>query len=119
MLGAAMLARTAKFTGNSTALKVAKEAMKYSCSRQLSNGAWYYGEASNYHWIDNFHTGYNLDSLKCYIDNTDDETFEENLSRGLKYFKKTFFEENGRPKYYHNRVYPVDSQCASQGLSIS
>jgi hypothetical protein len=27
-----------------------------------------------------------------------------------------FFEESGRPKYYHNRAYPIDSQCASQGI---
>jgi len=116
MLGAAMLARTAKFTGNSKALEVAKEAMEYSCSRQLSDGAWYYGEDPKYHWIDNFHTGYNLDSLKCYIDNTGDKDFQNNLESGFRFFRENFFEDNGRPKYYHNRVYPVDSQCASQAI---
>ena len=116
MLGAAMLARTAKFTGNKKFLQVARDAMEYSCTRQLPNGAWYYGEQSNNHWIDNFHTGYNLNSLKCYIDNTGDKNFENNLDRGFRYFKKSFFEENGRPKYYHNRAYPIDSQCASQAI---
>ena len=48
---------------------VAKEAIKYSCTRQLPNGAWLYGEDPMNHWIDNFHTGYNLDALKCYIEN--------------------------------------------------
>ena len=93
MLGAAMLARTAKFTGNKKFLQVARDAMEYSCTRQLPNGAWYYGEQSNNHWIDNFHTGYNLNSLKCYIDNTGDKNFENNLDRGFRYFKKSFFEE--------------------------
>jgi rhamnogalacturonyl hydrolase YesR len=116
MIGAAMLARTAKISGDSTALKIAKEAMEYSCTRQLPDGAWYYGEAPKERWIDNFHTGYNLDSLKCYIDNTNDRDYEENLRRGFEYYKKNFFEENGRPKYYHNRAYPIDSQCASQAL---
>lgn len=116
MLGAAMLARTARFTGDAAALEVAREAMEYSCSRQRSDGSWYYGEASDHHWIDCFHTGYNLDSLKCYIDNTEDWTFEENLSRGFRYFKGAFFEKSGRPKYYHSRVYPVDIQCASQAI---
>lgn len=116
MLGAAMLARTSKFTGNTMALQVAKDAMQYSCSRQLPDGAWYYGESSKNHWIDNFHTGYNLDSLKCYIDNTDDKDFDKNLNRGFKYFKNNFLEENGRPKYYHNRTYPIDIQCASQAI---
>jgi hypothetical protein len=116
MLGASMLARTAKLTGDSKYLKIAAEAMLYSCSRQLPDGAWYYGEQDNNHWIDNFHTGYNLDSLKCYIDNTGDKSFDDNLRRGFKYFTSTFFEASGRPKYYHNRVYPVDSQCASQAI---
>ena len=116
MLGAAMLARTAKITGNKEYLEVAQDAIQYSCSRQLADGGWYYAEESNHHWIDNFHTGYNLDSLKCYIDNTDDRTYDENLKRGFNYYKKTFFEDSGRPKYYHNRTYPVDSQCASQAI---
>jgi len=116
MLGAAMLARTAKLTGNQDFLQVAKDAMEYSCSRQLSDGSWYYGEEQNSHWIDNFHTGYNLDSLKCYIDNTGDNTYKKNLGLGFKYYKENFFEETGRPKYYHNRVYPIDSQCISQSI---
>ena len=116
MLAAALLARSAKHTGNPECLRVAKKAMEYSCTRQRPNGAWYYAEASNHHWIDNFHTGYNLDALKCYIDNTNDRTFEENLSRGFRYYIGNFFERNGRPKYYHNRVYPVDIQCAAQAI---
>jgi len=116
MLGAAMLARTAKFTGSKTALKVAKEAMEYSCSRQFPDGAWYYGEASNMHWIDNFHTGYNLDSLKCYTESTGDVTYEENLRKGFEYFKNTFFETDGAAKYYHNRTYPIEIQCISQAI---
>ena len=116
MLGAAMLARTVKFTGDQTLLQVAKDAMEYSCSRQLSNGAWYYGEQENNHWIDNFHTGYNLDSLKCYIESTNDRTYENNLRKGFDFFKNNFFESTGRPKYYHNRAYPIDSQCASQAI---
>jgi rhamnogalacturonyl hydrolase YesR len=116
MLGAAMLARTGKLTGKDECLKVAKEAMQYSCSRQRDDGAWYYGEAPNQHWIDNFHTGYNLDSLWCYIESTEDRSYEDNLARGVEFFKDNFFEESGKPKYYHNRTYPVDIQCASQAI---
>lgn len=116
MLGAAMLARTASYNGNQQYLQVAKEAMKYSCSRQLPNGAWYYGEDPMYQWIDNFHTGYNLDGLKCYIEYTDDKAYEDVLKKGLQFYMEAFFEENGRPKYYNTRTYPVDSQCASQAI---
>lgn len=116
MLGAAMLARTGRITGNTHYIEVAKDAMEYSCSRQLPNGAWYYGEQSNNRWIDNFHTGYNLDSLKCYIENSGDDSYKDNLKSGFRFYIDHFFEENGRPKYYHNRVYPVDSQCISQSI---
>lgn len=116
MLGAAMLARTAKYTDNDIAVEVAKQAMDYSCSRQRPDGSWYYGEQKNTQWIDNFHTGYNLDSLKCYIDSTNDTTYKLNLERGFQFFKKAFFEENGKPRYYHNRTYPVDIQCAAQAI---
>jgi len=116
MLGAAFLARTAKYNKNSEYLNIAKEAMKYSCTRQLPNGAWWYGENSNLHWIDNFHTGYNLDSLKCYIGYSGDNKYEGTLKKGFDFYKQNFFEESGRPKYYHNRAYPIDSQCASQGI---
>ena len=116
MLGAAMLARTAFHSGDNIAKEVAKQAMEYSCSRQHADGSWYYGEGDTMHWIDSFHTGYNLESLKCYMDATGDKTYEENLVRGFRYFKETFFEEDGTPKYYHNRTYPIDIQCAAQAI---
>lgn len=116
MLGAAMLARTWSIVKDQELLDVAREAMLYSCSRQRRDGAWYYGEDDNQRWIDNFHTGYNLDSLKRYIESTGDKTFSENLRQGFQFFRDNFIEDSGRPKYYHNRAYPVDSQCAAQTI---
>lgn len=116
MLGAAFLARFSKITGNKESLDLAKEAMQYSCSRQLPDGSWYYGEANHYHWIDNFHSGYNLDSLKCFMENTDENIYMDKIIKGMDFYRNNFFEENGRPKYYHNRTYPVDIQCAAQAI---
>jgi rhamnogalacturonyl hydrolase YesR len=116
MLGAALLARTWRFAKRPEYLALASAAMEYSCTRQLPGGEWWYGEAEKYHWIDNFHTGYNLDSLQCYIESTGDETFKPQLDRGFEYFHATFFEPTGRPKYYDNRAYPIDIQCASQAI---
>ncbi|KMQ50690.1 hypothetical protein CHISP_2373 [Chitinispirillum alkaliphilum] len=116
MLGAAMLARTAKLTGEKELISVAKQAMEYSCSRQRPDGSWWYGEGVSTRWIDNFHTGYNLDCLKCYSDSTGDRDYRSHLQKGMEYYKRMFFENSGRPKYYHNRVFPVDIQCASQAI---
>jgi len=116
MVAAGMLAKTYKHTGNKDFLEVSSEAMKYSCTRQQSDGSWLYGEDPKYHWIDNFHTGYNLDALKCYMESTNDKTYAKNLKKGLDFYKNNFFEPMGRPKYYHNRAYPIDSQCISQSI---
>jgi hypothetical protein len=121
MLGAAMLARTAQFVKEDDSekqemLSVASEAMRYSCTRQNEDWSWWYGDESKYHWIDNFHTGYNLDSLKCYISSTGNAEYSENLKKGFEYYKTHFFEDGGIPKYYHNRTYPIDSQCAAQAI---
>lgn len=114
MLGGALLAGVAKHTGKEEARSVARSAMLYSCTRQLPDGAWYYGEAPKNHWIDSFHTGYNLDSLRRYIDATGDHAFDTQLERGFNYFKNNFFLADGAPKYFHDRTGPIDIQCASQ-----
>jgi len=116
MLGAALLARVAVHTNDHEARELARDAMTYSCARQNTDGGWFYGEAPKYHWIDNFHTGYNLDCLKRYIGSTGDRVFEPNLHHGFQYFKSHFFEPDGRPKYYHDKGSPTDIQCAAQAI---
>lgn len=116
MLGAGILARTAKHTGSEECRRVARQAMEYSCSRQRPDGSWWYAETPEHHWIDNFHTGYNLDGLKHYADATGDRSYLRNFEKGLAYYKANFFEPNGRPKYYHSRAYPIDIQCAAQAI---
>ena len=116
LLGASLLARVAGYTGDQECRRVARAAMEYSGSRQRPDGSWWYGEEPKFHWIDNFHTGYNLDSLWYYIDATGDEDFLPHLNRGLSFFKRQFIERSGRPRYYHARTYPVDIQCAAQTI---
>lgn len=116
LLGAGLLARTSHHRPNEEFRAVAREAARYSCARQLPDGAWWYGEEPKYHWIDNFHTAYNLDSLRRYIDYSGDSSLRPHLGLGYEYFKRIFFEDSGRPRYYHNRTYPVDIQCASQAI---
>jgi rhamnogalacturonyl hydrolase YesR len=116
MLGAGFLARMSQLTGNPQYRTVAAEAMEYSCSRQRPDGSWWYAEDPKFHWIDGFHTGYNLDSLKHYIAGTGDETYMAAMMKGLDYYKRHFFGEDGCPAYYHNRVQPIDSQCAAQAI---
>ena len=116
MLGGAMLAQVARYTDDRPAMELARASMAYSCAAQLGNGAWYYGEESKYHWIDNFHTGYNLDSLKRFIECSGDQEFNPQLRRGFEYFQQTFFQPDGCPKYYAEKTQPIDIQCAAQAI---
>jgi hypothetical protein len=116
MLGGALLARVGSITGRAEALELARQSMIYSCSRQREDGSWFYGEAAKYHWIDSFHTGYNLDSLKRYVVSAGDRVFQPELDRGYEYFKAHFFESDGRVKYLNDRLLPIDIQCAAQAI---
>jgi len=45
-----------------------------------------------------------------------DEAFGVNLDIGYRYFKNTFFKDDEIPKYYNDRIYPIDIQCAAQAI---
>lgn len=116
MIGAAFLAGAAAVTGDEAHRSVARRAMEYSCSRQLEDGSWYYGEAKKHHWVDVFHTGYDLDALRRYQAFSGDTSFAAVLEKGYGFFKRHFFEPSGRIRYYHDRTRPIDIQCASQAI---
>jgi rhamnogalacturonyl hydrolase YesR len=115
-MGAAFLARLGALAKNHEALTVARSAMTYTCSRQRDEGSWYYAEDPKYHWIDNFHTGYNLSALKTYRDAAQDRSFDDSLVKGMRFYKSHFFEPDGRSKYFHDKTFPIDIQCASQAI---
>lgn len=116
MLAAAFLAQLARCTGEDAPMQVARSAMIYSCSRQRDDGAWMYGAAAKYQWNDNFHTGYNLDCLWRYREASGDRQFDGHIARGFDYFRRHFFEADGRPRYYDTQTLPTDIQCAGQAI---
>lgn len=116
LLGAAMLARTWSYRPNPQYLEVAQSAVHYTSANQKADGSWLYAEDAQHPWIDNFHTAYILDSLKRYVDSTNDDSVRETIRRGYRYFRDVFFESSGCPRYYHNKTYPIDIQCAAQAI---
>ena len=115
-LAAGLLARTYFYTGNESYRTLAEKAIRYTARHQRSDGSWYYGEAPYRHWVDNFHTGYVLDSFKYYAEGTGDSQFDQELMGGYKYWKSTFFLPDGTPKYYDYKILPIDIQCCSQAI---
>jgi hypothetical protein len=114
LLGSCLLARVSSFTGEAELLSESVKSVAYCCDRQHSDGSWSYGAAEFHQWIDNFHTGYNLESIFGYMKYSGDNNYKLNLQRGLAFYLKSFFTETGIPKYYHNFVYPIDIHATAQ-----
>ena len=66
-----------------------------------ADGSWFYGEKPMLHWIDNYHTAYNLDCL-CLAHEIggDDIVSDETVRRTFEFWRDHFFMDDGRPKFY-------------------
>lgn len=115
-LGGSLLARVYRHTRNAACADLARRAMQYTAQHQRADFSWYYGEREDLHWVDNFHTAYVLDCFKHYEQNTGDKSFSQIMMNGYGYWKSTFFLADGTPKYYHNKIAPIDIQCSSQAI---
>jgi len=114
LLGSRLLARIYSYTNERELLTLAKESVIACVEEQNPDGSWYYGGMDIQKWIDSFHTGYNLESLYDYQKYSCDETFKSNIEKGLNFYKNNFFLKNGTPKYYHNKIYPIDPHALAQ-----
>ena len=115
-LGASLLARTSSYTQNEMWREMATKAMLYAAKYQREDASWYYGQAPNLHWVDNFHTAYVLDSFHWYGKATGEERLDRQMMDGYWYWKKTFFSSEGMPRYYDHKALPLDIQCSSQAI---
>jgi hypothetical protein len=115
-LGGSLLARTYSITRNESYRTLAEKSIRYTAKYQRPDRSWYYGEAANLHWVDNFHSAYVLDCFKYYQDATGDRQFEKIMQDGYEYWKETFFLPDGTPKYYDYKTLPLDIQCCSQAI---
>ena len=116
-LGAALLCRVYKHCTEKKFLEPALKVARYSASKQHDDGSWDYGETATQRWVDNFHTGYNLCALRSICQDAETSEFESQIRRGFEFYRKNFFREDGAPKYFHNRTYPIDIHCVAQSIS--
>lgn len=114
LLGSKLLSYCYKYTENKEYFEAAKSSVVACCNGQKTDGSWVYGMLPVQSWIDSFHTGYNLDGLIAYEEQTGDKSFHEYIEKGFDFYIKNFFEEDGCPKYYHNKKYPIDIHCPGQ-----
>jgi len=114
LLGSRLLSRVYSFTHESELLDNAKKSVSFCCDNQKSDGSWGYGTLDFHKWIDNFHTGYNLECISDYIKYSNDHAYDEHLAKGFDFYIKTFFTVDGIPKYYSDKLYPIDIHAPAQ-----
>jgi hypothetical protein len=115
-LGAALLCRVSRHTGERNFIEPALKLARYSASKQHADGSWSYGELPTQQWVDNFHTGYNLCALQQIDRLLETDEFEGSIRRGLAFYRNHFFREDGAPNYFHDRTYPIDIHCVAQSI---
>lgn len=114
LLGAKLLSFCYKYTANITYKQEAIKIISSACAGQNSDGSWIYGLLPVQNWIDSFHTGYNLDAISTYQMLCEDKQFNQSLKSGFNFYIENFFLPDGTPKYYHDKVYPIDIHCPGQ-----
>lgn len=114
LLGSKLLSCCYRYTKQEKYKEAARQSVMACCNHQGKDGSWVYGMLPVQSWIDSFHTGYNLDGLIAYEEQTGDRSFHSNIENGFKFYIENFFEEDGCPKYYHNSKYPIDIHCPGQ-----
>lgn len=114
LLGSRLLSYCYHYTRNNTYRDLAGQSIKACCAGQRQDGAWVYGMLPVQNWVDSFHTGYNLDALIAYQELTGDRQYNTYIEKGFDYYIRHFFEPDGTPKYFDDKMYPIDIHCPGQ-----
>jgi hypothetical protein len=118
MKGVRILAFIYHLTKNEELKSTAIKAADYVIDSQNENGSWFYAKRSTGEWVDNYHTAYIIDCLDDFINFCEpvDFKYKESLEKGFEYYRNIFFENDRIPKFYNNKIHPLD--CTSAGQSI-
>jgi hypothetical protein len=110
------LARLWQWNRNDEYLELAQRSMKFLRNAQLATGMWYYGLDGDQRGINAIQTSYNAIALNDYRLYSGDRNFEDTLFNGNEAYKRVFFETDGKPKMFLDRLYPVDVRACSQAI---
>jgi hypothetical protein len=123
ILGAAAMCLLSRRLGDPALAEDAWGAVQYTLTRQGADGSWPYGAYEYQGWIDNFHTGFNLDALRAIVaagvyGPERQRRLADSIARGLAYFTRAFFGEDGRPYYYAGHKGIVDGHSVGTAIGV-
>jgi polysaccharide biosynthesis protein VpsJ len=117
LLACAALARAAAVTGDAAIAAPVPAAVATTLRAQRPDGSWPYAASAAHSWVDNFHTGYVLESLASCLDVVPDAG--EALDAGVRYWRRELFLTDGRPRYDARSTYPLDAHCYAQAIDTN
>ncbi len=106
LLGGSVIARISVINNDEKLKEVALKCGLFAYKFQNEDGSWFY--APNIKYIDNFHSAFNLLSLNWIYKATNDDRIRIAIKRGYEFYKRNLFTKDFLPKYYHNKLYPID-----------
>lgn len=118
LLGASLLIRLYHVTLDCVLREAALSALAYSMKYQREDGSWFYSERPGCRWIDSFHTGFNLESIRRFLNLGQASEYAEAYSAGLDFYARNLFLPDGAPKYFHDRLYPIDIHAAAEAITF-
>jgi hypothetical protein len=118
LLGASLLARLLRHCDDERLARHALASTRYSLRCQRAEGSWFYAETEVQDWIDSFHTGFSLQALRYILEAGLAPAYRAAYRRGVEFYANHFFLEDGTPKYYHDRTYPLDIHSPAQAIAF-
>lgn len=116
MQGSRLLAQAYALGDSRRLLEPAARSAQFVVARQRPIGAWPYAATDSRTWADNFHTGYVLDCLRVYREHSGDDSVTPAIDQGWRYYRERFFTDELTPKYYDDRVDPLDATACAQAV---
>jgi len=114
LLACAVLARAARCIGVGDLADRAAAATATTLAAQRSDGSWPYAFGDGRDWVDNFHTGYVLESLAECEGLAPDVA--EHLALGFDYWERALFLGDGTPRYDSDHTTPLDAHNYAQAI---
>jgi hypothetical protein len=116
MKGARLLSQVYSITKERYLLDEVRNIVDFVIKYQKDDGSWTYSAKDARVWSDNHHTAYILDCLHEIIRITGDDKYKIPLTKGFKYYVDNFFFKGHIPKYYNDKLYPIDTTAGAQSV---
>jgi hypothetical protein len=115
---ASFLAKFYSVYNCSESLDLSLKAVNFVVGEQRLDGSWGYWSDRQIpvklFYVDNYHTGVLLQWLSVINDIYPQPHVAEALQKGLDFYVKNMFTDDGLPRQYHGTVYPLDIHAPAQ-----